>query len=190
MLIVDHDSVFHEKRDRERDGRLCRDNTLMSTLHLVCGMAGSGKTTLSKKLERQYAAMRLSPDEWIETLLKNKTDRSEMDRLRPRVHDLQWDLAMRLLRTGVNVVWEQGFWHAEERLAYLEAAKETGSSVVLHYLDVPIDEIKRRIMVRNENLPGGSFLVDPAEIDLWMTWFQPPDDDELAMYDDHHRYDR
>ncbi len=161
----------------------------MSTLHLVCGMTGAGKTTLSRELERQHAAVRLSPDEWIEPLLEDKGDRAEMDRLRPRIHDLQLDMALRLLDLGTDVVSEQGFWHAEERRTYFKAAKAVGASVVLHYLDIPLDEIIRRIVSRNQNLPAGSFHVEPYEVDKWMTWFEPPTESELAMYDAHHRYE-
>jgi len=36
-----------------------------SILHLICGLPGSGKTTLAKKLEREHTAIRLCPDEIV-----------------------------------------------------------------------------------------------------------------------------
>jgi predicted kinase len=36
----------------------------MTTLHLMVGLPGSGKTTLAKKLEGELGALRLTPDEW------------------------------------------------------------------------------------------------------------------------------
>lgn len=154
-----------------------------SQLYLICGMAGAGKSTLAKKLEEAHSAVRLCPDEWIEPLLQDKSDRPEMDRIRPTIDLLQWTLAQRLLVLGTNVIWEQGFWHAHERRKYMTGARSVGSRVSLHYIDVPVSELKTRIEKRNQNLPPGSFHVDPREIDTWMTWFQPPDEQELLQYD-------
>ncbi len=36
----------------------------MATLHLICGLPCAGKTTLERQLEQDYAALRLTPDEW------------------------------------------------------------------------------------------------------------------------------
>ncbi|MEM7015961.1 MAG: ATP-binding protein [Pseudomonadota bacterium] len=159
-----------------------------SMLHLICGMAGSGKTTLAKKLEDEHAAIRLSPDEWIEPLLQDKFDRPEMDRMRPHIHDLQWALAKRLLGVGNNVIWEQGFWQLEERRQCLHGARTIGAKVMLHYLDIPIVELKRRIQARNAQLPAGSFHVEPGEIDIWMQWFELPSDEELSSFDAYRIY--
>ena len=154
-----------------------------NTLYLVCGMAGAGKTTLATALAQSENAVRLSPDEWIEPLLADKTDRVEMNRLRPVVGELQWSLTCRLLSLGISVIWEQGFWHREERVDFTAKAHALGAKVVLHLLDLPIEMLKSRIQSRNSDLPQGSFYVDPDEIDLWMTWFQRPDEAELLIYD-------
>ena len=154
-------------------------------LYLICGMAGAGKSTLAKRLEVAHSAVRLCPDEWIEPLLQDKSDRPEMDRIRPTIDHLQWTFAQRLLVLGTDIIWEQGFWHANERHKYMTEARSLGSRVSLHYLDVPVSELKARIVKRNQSLPSGSFHVDPEEIDIWMTWFQPPDEEEFLQYDAH-----
>ena len=40
----------------------------MPTLHLICGLPCSGKTTYAKQLEPRASALRLTPDEWHVTL--------------------------------------------------------------------------------------------------------------------------
>lgn len=37
-------------------------------LVIVCGLPGSGKTTLAKALESKVKAVRFSPDEWMDAL--------------------------------------------------------------------------------------------------------------------------
>jgi hypothetical protein len=46
-------------------------------LIIVCGLPGSGKTTLAKVLERRLRAVRFSPDEWMDAL---SLDVSQIDR--------------------------------------------------------------------------------------------------------------
>jgi predicted kinase len=145
-------------------------------------MAGAGKTTLAKKLELELPAVRLSPDEWIEAVLEVPGERIEMDRIRPSIDALQWQLGQRLLLLGNNVILEQGFWSREDRLNYLQIATGLNAKVFLHYLDISRDELRRRIKQRNEAIPPGSFFVDPVEIDTWLTWFTPPDGQELERY--------
>ncbi|MFZ0544969.1 MAG: AAA family ATPase [Candidatus Promineifilaceae bacterium] len=43
----------------------------MATLILICGLPGSGKTTLARQIEQSRSALRLCPDEWIARLLKD-----------------------------------------------------------------------------------------------------------------------
>ena len=160
-----------------------------SMFHLICGLPGAGKTTLAKQLEHEIHAVRFCPDEWIEPLLIDKSDRTEMDRIRPTIGELQWKQIVRLLELGCNTVWEQGFWHQEERERFRNKAKRLGAKVILHYLDVPLAELKRRIQKRNTSLPLGSFFVEPSELDTWLGWFQAPSGRELNSYDEHYVYD-
>jgi predicted kinase len=76
----------------------------MATLHLICGLPGSGKTTLAKKLEKSGSAVRFCPDEWIAEILLDPNDRKEMDRLRDIVESIQWSFAKRLLVLGIDVI--------------------------------------------------------------------------------------
>ncbi len=155
----------------------------MATLYLMCGMAGAGKTTLAKQIEAETSAIRLSPDEWIGSLLADHGDRKENERLRDIVEAMQWDLAQRLLPAGLDVILENGFWGKGERESYRDTARKLGAKVQLHYLDVPDDELWRRIDERNMGLPAGTFTVTEEELREWLTWFQKPDSEELETYD-------
>jgi predicted kinase len=151
----------------------------MPTLFLICGLTGSGKTTLAKELEISEGALRLCPDEWITALLNDPSNIPELDRLREPVESLQWEIAKRLLVLGTNVILENGFWSKEERMRFRAQAEKLGASVELRFLDVPRDELWRRLSKRNMDLPPGTFAVAEEQLDLWSGWFEPPTPDEF-----------
>ncbi len=151
----------------------------MATLILICGLPGSGKTTLAKQLEFSHSALRLCPDEWIASILADDADTAELDRLRTPVESVQWEVAKRALVLGINVILENGFWSREERMRYRAQAKALGASVELIYLNVERDELWRRLSKRNEELQPGIFFVREDQLDLWLSWFEPPTADEM-----------
>src|SRR5437879_1890710 len=82
----------------------------MPTLILMCGLPGSGKTTLAKKLEQERKALRLTPDEWITPLYGAELSQPELDACRDPVEAVQWSVAERALSLGVSVILDFGFW--------------------------------------------------------------------------------
>ena len=153
----------------------------MATLFMICGLPGSGKTTLAKQLESSRPALRLCPDEWIASLLSDATDTQELDRLRSPVESIQWEIAKRVLALGRDVVLEWGFWSREERAHYRAQTEALGARVELRYLEVDRNELWARLSNRNAALPPGTFVVTKAQLDLWWSWFQPPTADELEI---------
>ena len=82
----------------------------MPVLHLICGLPGSGKTTLARRLERDLPAVRLAPDEWMARIVGDGYDEAK----RAAVEAVQWEIAARALRLGVDVILENGFWSSSE----------------------------------------------------------------------------
>ena len=149
-------------------------------------MAGAGKTTLAKRIEAESGAVRLSPDEWLLELMADPGDRAEMDRMRPSVEALQWQVAASFLGRGLDVVLENGFWQRDERLGRREEGRHLGARVILHFLDVPRHVLLQRIQARNQTLEATALYITEQELDLWLgSWLERPDDRELALYDQH-----
>jgi predicted kinase len=151
----------------------------MTILYLLCGLPGSGKSTRAAELEREHDAIVFSEDAWV-TVLYGADNARDNDK-RDRIKEIQLALAMSLLSRGIDVVFDWGVWSRSERDFYRNVLAPIGATVQLIYLDVSIEELHRRIAVRNKNLPPDTFHIEPAELDQWATWFEPPDADELAI---------
>lgn len=150
----------------------------MATLFLICGLPGSGKTTLARQLEKTRNALWLCPDEWIAQLLDDPNDRIETDRLRERIESIQWKTAKRALTLGTSVILENGFWSREERMRFRSETESLGVQAELHFLNIGLDELWSRLEKRNAHLPQGSFHVSREELETWFQWFEPPSEDE------------
>ncbi len=146
-------------------------------LFVLCGLPGSGKTTRAKELEANHGAVRFCPDEWFVALGFDLWDQQ----LRYRVEGLQWSLAQQLLAAGVHVVIEFGSWAREERDILRLGARALGASVELLYLEAPIDELVRRLEIRNQ-FPGEATMTR-AHIEEWSHIIQVPTPDERALFD-------
>ena len=150
----------------------------MPTVIALCGLPGSGKTTCAKRIEADRPALRLSEDELVSGVYGESAVHD--DRVRERIKEVQWDIAARALRLGVEVVLDWGFWGRSEREDFRTRAAEVGATVELVYLNVQRDELWRRIQARNDALPDDSFYVDETMFDACCQMFQPPTADELT----------
>ena len=146
----------------------------MAELHLICGLPGSGKSTLARKLASAANTIWLSPDDWMNRIVGDGYDEPR----REAVEAIQWEIATKLLELGINVILDNGFWTREERVSLRTQAALIGAKTHLHFLDVPLAELKRRLDQRNSSSPLWNIEVD--DLDLWSKVFQPPEDDELS----------
>lgn len=144
-------------------------------LIIVCGLPGSGKTTLSKALENRLRAVRFSPDEWLNALALSMYDEES----RAKIESLQWKIGQELLALGLTVIIEWGTWGRSERDELRLRARALGATVELHYLSAPIEILYERIRRRGMEHP-------PMERESMLQWaesFQAPTPEEMALFD-------
>ena len=155
----------------------------MPTLHLICGLPCSGKTTYAKQLEREVDALRLTPDEWHVRLFGHDVLEEERDARHDLIEALLWKVAARVLTLDVNVILDFGFWGKGEREDYRSRAAALGAKSELHLLDVPTEVLLERLEKRNAELPEGATYIPEVKLKEWIGWFQLPTQDELVPYD-------
>ena len=83
----------------------------MATLHLMVGLPGSGKTTEAIELEHKYKALRLTPDEWQDFLFGHDIADPEHDERHTKVEELMWKIAVKVLKSGVDVILDLSLIH-------------------------------------------------------------------------------
>ncbi len=155
----------------------------MATLHLMIGLPCSGKTTYARQLAWETNTLLLTLDVWHLKLFgddSGEEHRDEHNERHVRVEKIMWDVAEHVLKMRGDVILDYGCWARVERDVYRNRAKELGADFKLHYMDVPYSELYRRLEERNRNRPDGVFEISQAEMDRYLTIFQPPTGDELA----------
>ena len=146
----------------------------------LAGNIGSGKTTLAQKLEHELPALRLNLDEWHIRLFGQDAEEPEHDARHRLIEALLWKIAGRALELGTNVILDYGLWAREEREDYRLRAKQLGAGSEVHYLDVPEDELLRRLKNRNSQPSEDSFLISEEAMKPWIAFFQKPAPEELV----------
>lgn len=151
----------------------------MVTLHLMVGLPCSGKTTRAKMLEHERSALRLTPDEWQIGLFGQDAKEPEHDARHSFIETMLWNIASRALELGTSVILDFGFWAREEREDYRLRARRLGASSEVHFLDVPQEELLRRLAARNSLPSQESFHISEDSLKLWIEFFQKPTPEEL-----------
>jgi len=163
-------------REYGAESGLMETSESQSRLIIICGLPGSGKTTLARRLQNRMPAVRFAPDEWMSALGLSIWD----EPMRARIEALQLKLGQELLSMGVNVIIEWGTWGRSERDELREEARALGSAVELHYLSAPPEVLFDRIQRRGlENPP-----IEREALNRWCEQFEAPTPEEMALYDE------
>lgn len=144
-------------------------------LIIICGLPGSGKTTLAKALANRHSATIYSPDDWMDALGIDLWDNAKRD----AIEVLQWTQARDLLRLGGTAIIEWGTWGRSERDALRAGARALGATAELHFLDLPPETLFERISARGRETPA----ITLKQLREFSAAIERPTPEEFALFD-------
>lgn len=153
----------------------------MATLHFIYGWPGAGKTTLARDLGERERGVVFCEDEWLATLAAEPiTSLPQYVESAARIRRLIAPLATRLLSLDVSVVFDFAGNTPSHRAWVKAIADAANAGHVLHVLDVPADECKRRLHERNATRPAGLYFGNVSDelFDAVVQRIVPPCDEE------------
>lgn len=146
----------------------------MPRVVFMCGPAGSGKSTVARRLEAG-GMVRLSYDQeaWNRGLLVMplpQATHEEIERhLRRRL--------IQLLEHGRDVVLDFSFWSRAMRDDWRRLVAEYGITAETIYMTTDRETCPERLRTRAQD-HGDDFILDPDIAAHYFVHFQPPTDDE------------
>lgn len=143
----------------------------MTTLFLMVGLPGAGKTTRARQLAGEHGALRLTPDEWMLPLFGEAEPDGKRDVLEGR---MLW-LALEAVRLGTDVVVDYGCWSRDERSAIRWLAEAEGACFRMVYLPVDDETQGARIAHRWATAAGETYPLAEADILHGREHFEEPD---------------
>ncbi|PCI34341.1 MAG: hypothetical protein COB54_00685 [Alphaproteobacteria bacterium] len=161
----------------------------MSTVHLICGPVGAGKTTFAKQLCQETGALHFSIDQWMTSLFTPDLSGAieydwAMERI-GRMESLIWSHVSQLMALGVDAVLDLGLLQRDHRQKFYDLAGAEGFNICLHLVDADREVRWGRVQGRNA-AKGETYTmdVDRGMFDFCEDLFERPTGDELAFMAD------
>lgn len=147
--------------------------------HILCGLVGSGKTTVAKRIEAEQAAVRFTLDEWAIRIGVVTVEHPDYGLHAERAWALIWDEAAMRVCTGESIVLDRSHWSREQRRDSRDRAVALGARPLLHYIATPIEQTVAQLRSRNQALPPGTHYIDIENmLKFSREFFEPPTSEE------------
>ncbi len=119
-------------------------------LHLVCGKAASGKSTLTRELGDAPATVVIVEDEWLAALYADELSSiADYGRCTAKLQEAMAPHIVSLLQSGLCVVLDFQANTIARREWMRDIIQSANVSHKLHYLDVPDEVCLARLHTRN-----------------------------------------
>jgi predicted kinase len=159
------------------------------TLHLLCGKAASGKSTLAATLVDQENGILLAEDAFLAPLFgpEMKTLQDYVS-ASARLKEALRPLILQMLAQGLTLVLDFPANTVGQRAWLRGLIEASGCNHTLHYLDLSDQTCKARLRVRNQQGTHPFTLTDQQYDDL-ARYFVPPSQEEGFEIVAHHSAD-
>ncbi|GLX70529.1 hypothetical protein MU1_48750 [Paenibacillus glycanilyticus] len=147
---------------------------------LMCGIAGSGKTTFSQKME-EYGYIRLSIDEEVWSVNGRYGIDYPIDKYRENLNKAHISLhnkIVQFIQDKKRVVVDSSFWSKSERNKYKRIIENAEGEWKLIYLKVQPDELRKRLKIRSQRFDANApFTITEELFSTFLNGFEEPRDE-------------
>lgn len=143
---------------------------------MMCGVAGSGKTTFSQHLEKE-GFVRLSIDEEIWAAHGRygiDFPIEKMEEYKQAAEKKLRDQLVNLIHSKHQVVIDFSFWDRVRREQYKQLIEKSGGKWKLIYIKVHPDDLRERLKIRNKRLDANSFTISEELLTAYLKGFEIP----------------
>lgn len=121
----------------------------MTTLYIIQGFLGAGKTTYSLKLAKEVNAIRYNADEWVMRDFCHQQQLDDWEECFAKATRAIWVEAEKAVKLNKqSVILDFGFWTRESRMFAKHKAAEWDIQFKHYYLYVPDEILIERINKR------------------------------------------
>ncbi len=153
----------------------------MPKVLVMCGKICSGKSTYAEKLKLENKAVILSVDELTLALFENQAG-EKLDFYVEKLKEYFLKKSLDIVEAGADVILDWGFWTKKERDYAREFYDSRNISYQFYYMNVGIDEWKKRILKRNQEIKREqleAYPIDKGLLSKVEKMFEEPDRKEL-----------
>lgn len=153
----------------------------MPKVLIMCGKICSGKSTYAEKLKLENKAVILSVDELTLALFENQAG-EKLDFYVEKLKEYFLKKSLDIVKAGADVILDWGFWTKKERDYAREFYDSRNISYQFYYMNVGIDEWKKRILKRNQEIKREqleAYPIDKGLLSKVEKMFEEPDRKEL-----------
>jgi hypothetical protein len=146
---------------------------------LMCGVAGSGKSTHAKELERR-GWLRLSID--VGAWQRGHREMPLPVELTDDIRAQQRQALVAAVHAGQDVVVDYSFWSRAQRDDYRQLARKAGAEVEVHYCAVTADAARDRLAARNAGpRSADTYAIGGETLTAYLAGFEEPGPDETDV---------
>lgn len=156
----------------------------MAKIVLICGKICSGKSYYASRLKDELNAVVLSCDELMRDILPYDLG-EQHDETAAKVRCYLHKKASELVKAGVNVILEFGFWGSEDRKSVSEYYSRRGIAYEWHYVDISDRDWLQNIEDRNRAVTQGlskDYYLDEGLMHKLLSLFEKPGEDEITVW--------
>jgi len=143
-------------------------------LYILTGLPYSGKTTLTKELVNRFGFVKVSMDDVIDEKGFEVEDMTQEDW--NTVYSEGYEKLKKLLKEGKTVVLDLCNLKRSERQTARNIAESLGKKYKVIYLNVPLEEIKKRWEINEKTQERGQ--LEEVTLKRALDMFQEPTEDE------------